>query len=102
VSETPRARFIEHKGRKVLFIDFSGIRARSTAFHAIDEVRALVATQPERSLLTLLGSRAHTSTWIGLGSKLEVLRAASVAAKTGLRPDHPVRSIGVRTCQTAS
>jgi hypothetical protein len=47
------ARFIEHQGRRVLFIDFSGIRDRSTAFHAIDEVQALVATQPEGSLLTL-------------------------------------------------
>lgn len=53
MSETPQARFVEHQGRKVLRIDLSGIRDRSTAFHAIDAVRALVATQPERSLLTL-------------------------------------------------
>lgn len=49
----PRVRFIEHEGRRVLFIDFSGIRDRSTAFHAIDEVKRLVAGQPRGSLLTL-------------------------------------------------
>lgn len=48
-----RARFVEHLGRSVLFIDLSGIRDRLTAFRAMDELRALVATQPERSLLTL-------------------------------------------------
>lgn len=52
MSQTPKVRFIEHKGRNVLFIDLSGIRDRPTVFHTIEEVRALV-TAAERSLLTL-------------------------------------------------
>lgn len=44
----------------MLFIDFSGIRDRSTAFHAIDEVRGLVAGQPQGSLLTLTSVAGST------------------------------------------
>lgn len=56
----PRAWFIEHHGREVLFIDFAGIRDRSTAFHAIDEVKGLVAGQPQGSLLTLTSVAGST------------------------------------------
>ncbi|MBA2627026.1 MAG: hypothetical protein H0U85_03370 [Gemmatimonadales bacterium] len=50
----PRTRFIDHVGRKILLIDFSGIEDAQTALDAISEARAVVAAQPaDGSLLTL-------------------------------------------------
>lgn len=54
MSPTSRVRFVEHLGRRVLFVDFSYLRERATVFETIDEVRAVVAIQPPHSLLTLI------------------------------------------------
>ena len=50
----PRTRFIEHAGRKILLLDFSGIDDTHAALDAITEARELIARQaPDGSLLTL-------------------------------------------------
>lgn len=46
--------FIEHRGRRILLLDFSGVRLTDVALQLIEEARALVATQPQRKdLLTV-------------------------------------------------
>ena len=48
-----RVRFVEHKGKKVLFHDLSNIQDPRDAFPAVEQSKAIVAQQPPRSLLTL-------------------------------------------------
>jgi hypothetical protein len=50
----PRTRFIEHAGRKLLLLDFSGITDPEGAYDAIAEARSIIARNPpDGSLLTL-------------------------------------------------
>ena len=49
----PRVRFIEHKGKQILFHDFSNIQKAEDAMAAIAESRAIVRKQPPGSVLTL-------------------------------------------------
>ncbi|HYJ78097.1 MAG TPA: hypothetical protein VEW03_00645 [Longimicrobiaceae bacterium] len=48
-----RTRFIEHRGRRILFIDFSEMNDPGEALAEIAKVRRVVAEQPPESLLTL-------------------------------------------------
>lgn len=48
-----RTRFIEHRGQRILFIDFSEMNDPGEALAEIAKVRRLVAEQPPGSLLTL-------------------------------------------------
>lgn len=51
---TPRARFIEHRGHSLLFLDYSGLRDPNEVRAVIDDVKALVTAWPaDRPLLTL-------------------------------------------------
>jgi hypothetical protein len=56
-----RTRFIEHGGRNILFMDFSGVNDKPDALRIIEEARQFVAAQPKKQhLLTLVdvnGSR---------------------------------------------
>ncbi len=49
-----RTRFIEHKGKRILFLDFSNVLDPDDGLRYIEEARAIVARQPERSLRTLV------------------------------------------------
>ena len=48
-----RARFIEHRGCRILFIDFSGMNDPGEALAEIARGRRVVAEQPPGSLFTL-------------------------------------------------
>jgi hypothetical protein len=48
-----RVRFVEHKGKRVLFHDLSNISDPRDAFPAVAQSKAIVAQQPPKSLLTL-------------------------------------------------
>ena len=48
-----RTRFIDHKGARILFLDFSGLADPEEAVKAISDAKAIVVSQPEKSLLTL-------------------------------------------------
>lgn len=50
---TGRTRFLEHEGHRILLLDFSEIRQPAVALRAIAEAKALIATQPRGSLLTI-------------------------------------------------
>src|SRR4030042_6835694 len=47
-----RIRFIKHAGRDILLLDFSNFNA-DDFFEAIDFAKDVIASQPEKSLLTL-------------------------------------------------
>lgn len=48
-----RIRFIEHKGKRILFHDLSNIQNPRDALPAVAQSRTIVAQQPPKSLLTL-------------------------------------------------
>ncbi|MBV9109381.1 MAG: hypothetical protein JO306_08240 [Gemmatimonadetes bacterium] len=48
-----RIRFIEHRGHRILVLDYSDIRDPAQALAAIEAGRRLVATHPPRSLLLM-------------------------------------------------
>lgn len=52
-SPEPRVRFVDHKGKRVLFHDLSDIQDPRDAFPAVEQSKTIVAQQPPRSLLTL-------------------------------------------------
>ena len=50
-----RTRFIDHGGRQILFMDFSGVISNAEALRIIEEARQFVAAQPRTPrLLTLV------------------------------------------------
>ena len=48
-----RTRFIEHRGVRILLLDYSGLRDPQETLREIAKSRQLVARQPANSLLTL-------------------------------------------------
>lgn len=52
-----RVRFIEHKGKRILFHDFSSIQDPRDALPALAQSKAIVGQQAPRSLLTLTNVR---------------------------------------------
>jgi hypothetical protein len=48
-----RIRFIEHRGRRILFMDFSEMNGPGEALAELDKARQVIAGEPENSLLTL-------------------------------------------------
>jgi hypothetical protein len=89
VTNLPRTRFIEHKDRKIVLMDFSHIIDEATGEAAIAEAKRFVAAQPRvRNLLTMVdatGARAtaplieqlrdlaaHNTPWVLAGSVVGV------------------------------
>lgn len=48
-----RTRFIEHRGTRILFLDFSEVQDKDEALRAIFDAWEIIRTQPPNSLLTL-------------------------------------------------
>jgi hypothetical protein len=48
-----RTRFVEHRGTRILFMDFSEMNGPGEALAELEKARRLIATQPPGSLLTL-------------------------------------------------
>jgi hypothetical protein len=48
-----RTRFIEHRGKRILLLDYSGVADPEEALREIAKSKAFIATQPPNSLLTL-------------------------------------------------
>ena len=96
-AETPdafleRVRFIEHRGKQILFMDLSNIRDPSTAYPLVHKNRTLVSQQPPASLLTMtLVSNAHFDAGI-IKALTELVKAnkphvksAAIVGLTGLQ-----------------
>jgi hypothetical protein len=52
-----RTRFIEHKGKRILLFDYQGIVDPTEALREIENSKAVVATQPRKSLRILTNVR---------------------------------------------
>ncbi len=48
-----RTRFTEHKGRRILLLDYSGVRDAEMALREIETSKLVVAAQPPGSLLVM-------------------------------------------------
>ena len=48
-----RTRFIEHKGKQILLLDYAGVRDPDEALRSIEHSKHVVASQPASSLLVM-------------------------------------------------
>ncbi len=48
-----RIRFIEHRGKRILFMDFSEMNGPGEALSELERARTVIAREPPSSLLTL-------------------------------------------------
>ena len=48
-----RTRFVEHKGHRILLLDYSGIHQGEEAFTAIEQSKKVIATQRPGSVLVM-------------------------------------------------
>jgi hypothetical protein len=52
-----RTRFIEHRGHRILHLDYSALRDPQEAIESMEQSKRVVATHPPRSLLVLTNVR---------------------------------------------
>lgn len=52
-AQTQRVRFIEHRGTRILFIDFSGLQAAEDILREMDTAREIIRAQPPSSVRVL-------------------------------------------------
>jgi hypothetical protein len=50
---TQRVRFLQHRGQRILFIDFSGLHAADDILREMDVAREIIRSQPPASLRVL-------------------------------------------------
>ena len=63
MTTSPRTRFINHQGRAIVLMDFSGITGEAEAMPIIDEAKRFVAARPQvRDLLTLVDATGSVCT----------------------------------------
>lgn len=86
-----RTRFIEHQGKKVLLLDYTGIRDSAEALREIERTKEIVARQPPGSLRVLTDvTGAHYDTRIVQAMKelaahnAPYVRASAVVGVSGL------------------
>ena len=87
-----RTRFIEHQGKRILLLDYSGLRSADEALREIERSKKLVALQPPASLLVLTDvSGAHYDRRVVQGMKelashnAPYVRASAVVGVSGLQ-----------------
>lgn len=51
--QSQRVRFMEHRGQRMLYIDFSGLQAADDILREMDVAREIIRAQPPNSLRTL-------------------------------------------------
>jgi hypothetical protein len=52
-----RTRFTEHRGKRILMLDYSGVQQADEALREIEHSKAVVASHPPKSLLVLTNVR---------------------------------------------
>lgn len=87
-----RIRFVEHRGHRILVLDYSDIRDPEQALAAIEAGRRLVAAQPPRSLLlmTVVRGARYNAEVLGAMKNLAAHNAPFVKASAivGMSPLH--------------
>ena len=90
--------WIEHKGHRILFVDFSGIRDEVEYLGAFDEVEGEILSQPKgQKVLTLL----DVSNSVLTRAITERAKRMTAAAKEAGIPDSPTAIVGMRGFQKA-
>jgi hypothetical protein len=56
-ADTHRVRFVEHRGQRILLIDFSGLQDAADILREMDAAREIIRSQPPASLRTLSNVR---------------------------------------------
>lgn len=86
-----RTRFVDHRGKRILFLDFSRIRDPAETLAAIGEARQVVKLHPPRSLLVLTSTREGRYNAAVIQALKELaahnapyVRASAVAGMSGL------------------
>jgi len=88
-----RSQWIEYKGKKIFYQDFSKLFFNSTAVkEELNEVQAIVKAQPKNSVLVLTDMR---DTNVG-SDLLPVLNAASAATKDHVRKTAVLGVVGIK------
>ena len=68
--ERERTRFVTHKGTNILYMDFTNVQDSGEAIRHIEAAKAVVATQPARSLRVLVNvSGSHFDTSVSQAMK---------------------------------
>lgn len=87
-----RTRFIEHQGKRILLLDYSGLRNPEDALREIERSKKLVALQPRGSLLVMTDvTGAHYDTRVVQGMKelashnAPYVKASAVVGVSGLQ-----------------
>ena len=78
-----RTRFIDHKGARILLLDFSGLADPEDAVKAITDAKAIVASQPEKSVLTLTDVAGLSTDAATVQALWELLRSNKPYVKAG-------------------
>lgn len=86
-----RTRFIEHQGKRILLLDYAGVRDPAEALREIEHSRAVVASQPPASLLVMTlvrDARYNASVLQGMkdlaAHNAPYVRASAVVGMSGL------------------
>ncbi|HET6231708.1 MAG TPA: hypothetical protein VFE05_16660 [Longimicrobiaceae bacterium] len=86
-----RTRFIEHRGKRILLMDYTGIRAPAEALEAIEASKGVVRLQPPKSLrvITDVTGSHYDSTVVAALKELAshntpFVTASAVVGVTGL------------------
>lgn len=88
-----RSRWIEHKGKKIFYQDFSGLMYDANALKKeLTQVQAEVVTHPKNSLLILSDFRDTNMT----GEMMPVLNAASAMTKEHVRRTAVLGVMGIK------
>lgn len=87
-----RIRWIQHKGKKILFVDYSRLQDEEKYLRAIEEMEAEVLKQPKgKKILTLVdGTDSIATTVITERSK----RMMATSKESGI-PDSPTALVGM-------
>jgi hypothetical protein len=88
-----RTRWMEHRGRRVLLVDYSGLRDTAVLLREIRHTGQVVQAQPHASVLGLTDVRGCVYSWAVLhalkdlmrGNRPHVLAAATVLDRPELR-----------------
>ena len=86
-----RTRFIEHKGRRILLLDYTGVQKVDEALPEIQRTKEVVASQPKGSLLvmTVVGNARYNSEVLAAMKELAAhngpyVKASAVVGMGGL------------------
>ena len=95
---TKYVQWIEYKGKRLLYVDFSGIQDEAVYLGAIGEVEEEICSQPAGTMVPLLLNVSDTHMTMEVSNRSKQLMAA--ASERGI-PDSPTAIVGMSGIQKA-